>query len=396
MAPFDHSSIDFKVLRERAYNFRWADMPEDIIPLTTADSDFPIAPELVRGLTEAVSTGYMPYVPPRGYPEVRQSIARQLNRRKNEHVDPELLLPIDSASTGMHVIARTFLQPGDEAVIFDPVDYIFYSSVTAAGAKAVRFPARLTADNRIDLSGLESSITPRTRMIGLCNPHNPLGTVFPAEDLQLILDLAEKYDLYIINNEVWSDIVYPPKKFTSILSLRPESNRRVLSVYGFSKGFSIAGLRSGCIYAGDGEMFERLVNTSSVMSTAGGVSCLSQTAAKICMDECYGWNAAFVEHLRGNRDYAVERIGKMPGIVTNVPDATFMLFPDITATGLSSDALREYLLREGLAIISGSEYFGPRGEGHIRICLATSREILQEAMDRLERALVKLAQSRNI
>lgn len=392
MSLFDHSNINFEVLREKAFNYRWAEVPEGVIPLTAADSDFPMAPELVKGLTEAIQTGYMPYTPKLGYPEVRQSIARQLNERKNEHVNPEFLLPIDSAASGMYIIARVVLKPGDEAIVFDPVDYLFPSSVEAAGATVVRFPAHVTSDNRIDLSSLESYITPKTRMIGLCNPHNPLGTLYAEEDLQLILDLAEKYDLYIMNDEIWSDIVYAPKKFISILSLHPENNHRVLSVYGFSKSFSIAGLRAGCIYAADQEMFDKLVDESHVMSTAGGIASLSQIAARICMDECYYWNTAFVEFMKTNRDYAIERIEKMPGIITNRPDALFMLFPDITGTGLDSQSLADYLTTEGLAVVPGTDkFFGPNAEGHIRICLATSREVLTEAMNRLEHALVKLA-----
>ena len=175
MSLFNHSNINFDFLRQKAFNYRWAEVPEGIIPLTAADSDFPMAEELVRGLTEAIQKGYMPYVPKLGYPEVRKSIADKLNERKDEHVNPDLLLPIDGAANGMYIIARTILQPGDDAIVFDPVDFLFPSSVEAAGGNVIRFPARVNTDNRIDLSELETYITPRTRMIGLCNPHNPLG-----------------------------------------------------------------------------------------------------------------------------------------------------------------------------------------------------------------------------
>ena len=335
----------------------------------------------------------MPYTPKLGYWDVRESIARQFNERKSEHVDPHFLLPIDSAARGMFVIAKVLLQPGDEAIIFDPVDFLFSSSVRAAGATPVLFPANVTADNRIDLSTIEQYITPKTKMIGLCNPHNPLGTLYSRDDLQFLLDLAEKYDIYIMNDEIWSDIVYPPKKFLSILSLHPENNHRILSVYGFSKSFSIAGLRAGCIYAADQEMFEKLVDASDVMSTAGGVASLSQIAAKICMDDCYYWNEAFVRTMQSNRDYAIDRISKMPGIVPNRPDALFMLFPDITGTGMDSQSFADYLLEEEkLAVVPGTaQFFGPGAEGHIRICLATSREILAEGLNRLERALNSLS-----
>ena len=110
------------------------------------------------------------------------------------------------------------------------------------------------------------------------------------------------------------------------------------------------------------------------------------------MDKCYYWNEAFVDYMQKNRDYAIARIERMPGIVANHPDALFMLFPDITGTGCSSAEVAAFLEREEkLAIVPGTaQFFGPGAEGHIRICLATSREVLTEAMNRLERGMVRL------
>jgi aspartate/methionine/tyrosine aminotransferase len=389
---FTHDNINFEVLRETAFNYRWAEVPEGVIPLTAADSDFPAAPEIREGLKAFIDKGYFSYVPKLGYPEVAASIAAKLNERKQEGVDPKLLLPIDSAARGMYVIAQTILKPGDEMIIFDPVDYLFGKSAEYVGAVPVRFPARIR-DGELDVWDLEKYISPRTRMIGLCNPHNPLGKLYTKKALQFILDLADKYDLYIMNDEIWSDIVFPEKPFLSILNVDPAKNHRVLSVYGFSKSFAIAGLRAGCIYCSTQELFDRLVDVSAVMTTAGGISSLSQIAAKICMDQCFYWNEAFVEQMRKNRDYALSRIEKMPGITCHKPEATFLLFPDITGTGKDSAGLVEYLEKEvKLALVPGTpKFFGPGAAGHIRICLSTSREILEEAMNRLERGLLKLA-----
>lgn len=392
MKLFSHESINFDVLKEWAFNYRWAEVPEGVLPLTAADSDFPCAPEIQEGLIRFIQGGYLPYTPKLGYPGVRESIAAKFNERKRENVDPELLLPVDSAARGMYIIAQTVLRPGDEMIIFDPVDFLFGESCKSAGATIVRFPAKVV-DGRIDLTGIEDYITPKTRMIGLCNPHNPLGKIYPKEDLQFLLDLAEKHDLYIMNDEIWSDICFT--EFLSILNVDPSKNHRVLSVYGFSKAFGIAGLRAGCIYCSEKEMFDRLVDASDVMTTAGGIPSLSQLAAKICMDECYYWNEAFVEQMRANRDYALERIAAMPGITCEKPDATFIIFPNITGTGLDSASLVEYLEKEvNLALVPGTpKFFGPGAEGHIRICLSTSHEVLKEGMDRLERGLVKLSSS---
>jgi aspartate/methionine/tyrosine aminotransferase len=389
---FTNDKVNFEVLRKIAFNYRWAEVPEGVIPLTAADSDFPAAPEIQEGLKEVIEKGYFSYVPKLGYPDVAESIAAKLNERKHEGVDPKLLLPIDSAARGMYVIAQTILKPGDEMLIFDPVDYLFGKSAESAGAVPVRVPVGIR-DGELDLRDMEKYITPRTKMIGLCNPHNPLGKLYTERALRFILDLAEKHDLYIMNDEIWSDIVFPEKTFLSILNVDPSKNHRVLSVYGFSKSFAIAGLRAGCIYCSTRELFDRMVEASAVMTTAGGIPSLSQIAARICMDKCYYWNEAFVEQMRKNRDYALSRIGKMPGITCHKPEATFLLFPDITGTGKDSAELVEYLEKEvKLALVPGTpKFFGPGAAGHVRICLSTSMEILEEGMNRLEKGLVKLA-----
>ena len=286
MSLFADSNVKIDVLKKRAFNYRWAEVPEGMIPLTAADPDYPVAPEIREALMEYVQDGYFSYTPKLGYPEFSQSISRALKERKGEEIDPNLILPIDSAARGMYVIAETVLQPGDEMIVFDPVDYLFRESCKAAGGNVVLFPAQLK-DGYIDLSQLESYITPKTRMIGLCNPHNPFGVLYRPEDLEHIMQLCEKYDLYIMNDEIWSDIVFPESKFLSIYSLGNERCKRVMSVFGFSKSFGIAGLRAGCIYTTNEELFQGMVEKSAVLTTAGGIASISQIAGMACMDKCY-------------------------------------------------------------------------------------------------------------
>ena len=126
-----------------------------------------------------------------GFPEFRESIAKAMREQKQEPVEADLVLPIDSAARAMSVIAKAVLKPGDEAIVCDPVDFLFKTSMEAAGAKIVLFPTKIQ-DDRIDFSDFESYITPRTKMFGLCNPHNPMGMCYPLEDLDHILRLSQK------------------------------------------------------------------------------------------------------------------------------------------------------------------------------------------------------------
>ena len=368
MALFDNSNIKLDVLKKRAFNYRWAEVPDGVIPLTAADPDYPVAPEIQEAMMDYVKDGYFSYTPKLGYPEFRDSISKALMERKGEEIDPNLILPIDSAARGMYVIAQTVLRQGDEMIVFDPVDYLFRESCLAAGGKVVLFPAKLK-DGYIDLSELENYITPKTRMIGLCNPHNPYGVVYRPEDLEHIMSLCEKYNLYIMNDEIWSDIVFPEEPFRSIYSLGSKRCRRVMSVFGFSKSFGIAGLRAGCVYTTDEKLFEEIVENSDVMSTAGGIASISQIAGTACMSKCYYWVDAFLEHLKKNRDYAVDRLNQMPMIKAYRPHATYLLYVDIRAFGMKSEEFTDYMKEKvKLAVVSGGEkFFGSGSEGYIRI-----------------------------
>ena len=393
---FDNDAVKLDVLKQRAFNMRWATVPEGVIPLTAADSDFPAAPEIGEAMIDYIRGGYFSYTPNRGFPAFREATSKSLWERKQEKVDPGLILPIDSAARGMEVIARTVLKPGDEAIVFDPVDFLFKTSMEAAGAKVILYPMAFRADGTINFDDLESYVTRNTKMLGLCNPHNPLGKVYPPEDLDHILRLSQKYGFYIMNDEIWSDIIYPDARFTSILSLGAQRNSRTLSVYGFSKSFGIAGLRAGCVYCQDKDLFEKLAAASLVDTTIGGITSLSQVAGIACLEKAYYWVDAFIERLTLNRDYALQRLAAMPGISCRKPQATFVIFPDITAAGMDPVDLVDYLFKEHKLLIvpGGARYFGPGSAGHVRICLATSHAILSEGLDRLERGLRQIASGR--
>ncbi|NCB02295.1 MAG: pyridoxal phosphate-dependent aminotransferase [Spirochaetia bacterium] len=382
---FSDESVNIDALKQKAYNGRWAEVEEGVIPLTAADPDFPVSSVITDAIIDYLKDGYLSYTPHTGLESFKESIARYINTYKDEEVDPKMVLPIDSAARGMYVIAESVLVPGDEVIVFDPVDYLFRESSLASGASITLFPAKVENDS-IDLITLESYITKKTKMICLCNPHNPLGLVYSKEDLDHILTIANKYDLWIMNDEIWSDIVYGEKPFISILSLGKERNKKTLSVFGFSKSFGVAGLRAGALYAHEQEIFNTLVEKSHVKTTAGGIASLSQIGAMAALEKGRPWLEAFLTHLTSNRDYGAQRINAIKGLRCRTPQATYMFFVDISQTGMNSTEFAMRLKSEAkVAVVPGiSKFFGPGAEGNVRICYATSRALLTEALDRME------------
>ena len=396
MKGFTNENINFDILRQRAFNMRWAEQEKDVIPLTAADHDFPAAPEIVQTLQDYIKEGYFTYTPHRGVDSFKQAVAKSMKERKNEDVNPDFVLPVDSAARGMDIIANAFLQPGDEVLVFDPVDFLFRTSMEHAGAKVNLFPSNLKEDC-ISLEHIEEYITPETKMVGLCNPHNPLGMLYKKSELEYLLDLSEKYGFYIMNDEIWSDMIYPDAEFHSLLEFGPERNARTLSVYGFSKTFGLAGLRIGCIYVSNQEVFDRIIAASMVDTTIGGVDILSQVAGQAALEKAFYRVDEFIQQITENRDYALGRLNSMPGIKCHKPQATFVLFPDITGTGMDAVDLVE-LLKEKYRVAlvpGGARFFGPGSEGHIRICMSTSHEVLAEGLDRLEKCLNDIARRKD-
>lgn len=388
---FEHDSINYQALKERAFNLRWATVPNGVLPLTAADPDFPVAPEITQAIQDYAKVGVFSYGPSEGLPTFKTAAAKVVSERKKVACSANLILPIDGAASGMFTVARMALVPGDEAIIFDPVDFLFQQSVTAAGGKVVRLPFNL-AKNTFDKEQLESLVTPKTKMICVCNPHNPLGRVFTKEELEIIGKVAVENKLWIMNDEIWSDIIYAKNSFNSIANVHPWVAERTITIHGFSKTFGLAGMRIGYIVAPNEKVYQQLVGASRVSSTAAGVTTLSQIAATVAYEKCWYWVDAFLTHLESVRDYAVERLNKMNGVYCIQPEGTYVLFVNIKAFGLTEEEMADYLLEKAkVSVVPGAaKWFGPGATGHIRLCFSTSMVVVRAALDRIEYALAKL------
>jgi aspartate/methionine/tyrosine aminotransferase len=292
-------------------------------------------------------------------------------------------MAVNSAAAGLALVARHWLQPGDEAIVWDPVDFLLPHVVRASGGVPVLWS--IERHGPLDLEALERLITPRTRLLCLCNPHNPLGRCFSRQELESLGRLCLARGLRVLSDEVWSDIVYPPAVFTSWLALEPSLAAIGAVVQGFSKGFALAGLRVGAVAMADPEALAALLAASDHPSTVDGVATLSQVAAAAaCSPEGLAWLAAFLEHLRQRRDQTIDALRAIPGLRVSRPEATYVAFVGLPAGGEEPEALVERLrLAHGLALVPGSpRWFGPGGAGHVRLCFATSEAILAEGLRR--------------
>lgn len=380
---FTNNDINFEALKRKAYNGRWATLEEGIIPLTAADPDFRMSKEIENGIIEYIKDGYLSYGPFSGLPEFKKSVAEHFNNGKKGSFTPENVLAVNSAAMGMYMVAKYVLNPGDEAIIFDPVDFLFKKTVDSVGGNI----KLCTVDSKtgdIDFEMLISLISPKTKLISICNPHNPVGRIYSREILQKIADIAAAHDLWVMSDEIWSDIVYDKKEFNTYSSVSENAKKKSFTVFGFSKSFGIAGLRIGAVLCNDQELMDDFTEKSMFNSTIEGVSTLSQIAASVAIDKAKPWFNDFLTHLQHNRDLAHSMLSNSGVLIPNLPEATFVIFPKIN-NGMSSDEFAQHVLKEGkVAIVPGSErWFGKGAEGHVRICFSTSQEILTEGLNRI-------------
>jgi aminotransferase len=387
---FDPTQTDLSTLRKRAHNLRWAAVPPDVIPLTAADPDFPCPQPVTEAIQRFLTERYFSYGHPEGMPEFKESMARFFRDKRQIPATPSSILPVDSAAFGIYITCKAFLSPGDEAIVFDPVDFLFRYAIEAAQGKAIALP--IPPGSTADFDRLEKLITPKTKLICLCNPLNPTGKVFTKEELTDLGRIAGKHNLLILSDEIWSDIVFEPHRFTSIASIDKDIRDRTVTITGFSKSYGLAGLRIGAVMATNPANFAKLLEASLHQSTVHGANILSQVAATAALEECQPWLKDFVAHLRNMRDLCVGRLNKIPNITCVAPEGCYVAFANITATGRSAAELRDILFTKAkVAVVPGlPEWFGPGASGYIRLSFATSAAILEDAMNRITHTLINL------
>jgi len=252
---------------------------------------------------------------------------------------------------------------------------------------------------RFDEERLKNAVTSRTKLIFVCNPHNPTGRVMTREELESIADIAVDHNLTVMSDELWEDIIFDGRRHISLASLNSDVADRTVTSFGFSKTFGVAGLQVGYSVATNKQLMRKLKSvgfrdTGDPDEPAlRGTGSLALAAAKAMLSRSVDYYVKeLVAYLQEVRELAYERLAAIDGIQLNPLEGTFLTFPDMSGFEMTSERMTEYLLKEArVAVESGSE-FGSSGEGHIRVNIGTSMEILTEALNRIERALKEIRQ----
>lgn len=360
---------------------------EGVISLGVGEPDFTTPWHIREAAIYALEKGHTSYTSNLGLPALRKSIARYV--ADFFHVQYEALTEVlvtVGVSEAIDIALRALVDPGDEVIYHEPC-YVSYSpSIVMAYAKAVPVETRKRDGFSLKPEALAKVITPRSRVLMLNFPTNPTGATASREDLEGIARLCIEHDLFVLTDEIYSELRYDAtEEHVSIASL-PGMKERCVLLHGFSKAFAMTGFRLGYACAPQ-PVIEAMMKIHQYSMLCAPI--MSQMAAIEALENGAPEVARMRDSYHQRRDFLVKRLNQM-GLECHSPGGAFYVFPDIRPTGLSSkDFAMRLLEEEGVAAVPGSA-FGPSGEGFLRCCYATGLDDLKLAMDKMERFVGRL------
>ena len=364
---------------------------KDIISLNVGEPDFGTPDYIKVAGMKGIADNFTKYTPGNGILELRQAIVKKLKEDNGlDYTVNEVTTAVgakQAIASAMMVIAG----PGDEVLLPIPCWVSYTEMIRLAGATPVFVPVR---QDNYELDAIRAAITPRTKAIVICTPNNPTGAVYSEESLRELADLAVKHDFFIVADEIYEKMVYDGAKHFSVASISREVWERTITVNGFSKAYAMTGWRIGYA-AARADVIKEIMAVQS--QTPSATSAISQKAALAALQGSQHDMQVMVEEFKRRKDYVVQRLNAMEGIVCPDVKGAFYVYPDVQpylgkrfGDKVIENAvdLCQYLLDEALiSTVPGEAYNAP---GKIRISYSNSMENLEKALDRLEHALVQL------
>jgi len=357
----------------------------DVIPMWVADMDFKSPPAIIKSLKKVAGVGIFGYtMAPDSYCE---AIIAWMKKRHSWEIQKDWIVFTPGVVPALRLLVKTFTQPGDQVIVQTPVYYPFFDAIKDNGCELLDNPLLLQDEQYVmDFDDLEHKITPRTKMIILCSPHNPISRVWTAEELKQLGELCLHHNILVISDEIHSDIVYSGFKHVPFTKVSNEFSNNAIVCTATSKTFNLPGLRTSNIIISSPELRKRF---TSVMRNCGmappNMFGIAATEAAYRYGE--SWLKQLLAYLQGNielfQQFTAERL---PGLKVIQPQGTYLLWLDFRDCRIEISQL-DYFLRERARVgLESGEQFGCKDAGFRRMNIGCPRATLNEAMDRLEKA----------
>ena len=353
----------------------------DIIPLWVADMDFRSPPAVLAALHERIEHGVLGYShTPQGLVD---AVLEHLERDFAWQIQPEWLVWLPGLVCGLNVLCKAVGDEGDEVITFTPVYPPFMSAPTLTGRTTVKVPLQLITGRWVaDMALLKQAVTPRTKMLLLCTPHNPVGRAWTRDELQQFADFAERHDLVIGSDDIHAGLILDEGvNHIPIATLSPETDRRTITLFAPSKTYNIPGL--GCSFAviSDPELRKCFIKAAGRI--VPHVNTLGYVAAEAAYRHGEAWRRQLIAYLCGNRDLVHAEINTIPGLSMTHVEATYLAWIDTRAAGIEKPG--PFFEQAGVGLSDGTDFGAP---GFVRLNFGCSRSLLVEALQRMRNALL--------
>lgn len=361
---------------------------KDLLPMWVADMDFPSPEEVVNALVERAKHPVYGYTG--ATEEVYGSIISWMKTRHNWEIQKEWVTFSAGVVAGFTSAIIALSEPGDKVLIHTPVYTPFFESIRKNGREIVENPLQyIDGTMKIDFAHFETKLQEGVSLFLLCSPHNPGGRVWDKEDLQRIGDLCRKYNVTILSDEIHADLALPGHTHCPIASISKEISDITVTFMAPSKTFNVAGIQASVVITSNPDLRARLTNTQYRLGFHG-LNLFALEAIKASYTFGADWLDQVTEYLQQH----VERVisffeQELPYIKVIVPEASYLVWLDCTALGLNDKELQKRLVEKGKIAISPGSLYGTGGEGHIRVNIGCSAEMLEDGLQRLKKALAK-------
>ena len=372
---------------------KWMDVPQDVIAMSVADMEFPLAPEIRKAIAEAAQAGDFGYV---GMQEADyQAVIDWVQRRSDQEIPRQQLIATPGVLYSARVAMYALTQPGDKVVVQPPL----HTPSIATASMQGRVPVMnwLKYENgsyTMDFDHLEDCFRQGAKVLMLCAPHNPTGRVWTRDELLTVAQILERYSGWLVCDEIHRDIVWEPSHPHISPSQLPELAQRTVSVFSTSKTFNMGGFHIGSAVIPNAELRQRVVDLfysfGHVCSRPAVLDMVGQTAA---YTRAEAWYMQMMDYVRGNFRLALDYLDGTP-IRAAMPEGTFLLWADISELKLDAAGLRDTMLHRWKVLPDPGSYYdttaymdytGP--EHHARFNLAAPRSQVEQAFDRIRRSL---------
>ena len=373
MPRFD---FDHPVERRGSWSTRWERYPADVIPLWVADTDFLAPPPVLAAMQRRIAHGVFGYnVPPA---DLRNTVVERMQRLYAWRIEPDWVAFVSGVVPGLHLAARHLMGAEQHALVPTPVYHHLKRALVHARREHTDVPLVLAKGRWVwDEDFLAAAARPNSRLLYLCNPQNPGGTIFTREELQRLAGFAQKHDLIICSDEIHADILLDAgKPHVPIASVSPDASRRTVTLISPNKAFGFPG--AGCAFAIIEDAALRQAFCADHHATVHDPSVFGYEASLAAYRECGDWLEAQLAYLRGNRDLVERTIGALPGLTMAHVEATYLAWID--AAGLAVPDPYKYFLDRGVALSPGAQFGAP---SFVRLNFGTQRALLEKALQRM-------------